>query len=555
MTRAVVVGGTRSGKSDLARRRAAAASAPVVVVATGSASDPEMAQRIAAHQRRRPADWKTVETTDLVAALQAAPADATVVVDDLDGWLADRMGAAGLWSDREVDPLDEAEERAAARVLEGLDAFWDAAAARPGLTAVVAGQPGWAPTPLGASTRRYLDLHGEALQRLTAAADEVVVAIAGRALSLEGAPWPACDPHAPGSASGASGRQGAGSAPGAAGLPAALREHGDTQVPAGCLDLAVNVLHGPPGWLADRLAARMGDLAAYPDPGPARAAAAARHQRPPGECLLLGGAAEGLHLLARVLRPRLAACVHPSFTEAEAALRLAGTPIVRVHRQPSAAWRLDPAAVPRAADLVVVGRPDSPTGVADAPAVIAGLCRPGRTVVVDEAFAEFLDDPSGLAGRRDLDGVVAVRSLTKLWGLAGLRVGYLVGPASLVARLGEARQPWPVSTLACEAVVALAAAETERAARASRVAAEREYLHAALAAIPGVDAWPGAANFLLLRTGRRDLRERLLDRGIAVRRGGTFPGLDDRYVRVAVRDRAASDRLAAAVASVLAGAG
>ncbi len=85
--------------------------------------------------------------------------------------------------------------------------------------------------------------------------------------------------------------------------------------------------------------------------------------------------------------------------------------------------------MPRDADLVVVGNPNNPTGSLDPAATVAGLARPGRVLVVDEAFMELTpDEAESLAGRRDLPGLVVVRSLTKLWGLAGLRAGYVLAP-------------------------------------------------------------------------------------------------------------------------------
>lgn len=524
MTTTVVLGGTRSGKSVRAEDLAAATGAPVVYLATGRASDPELAERIAEHRRRRPPSWSTVESPDIATALGEAPAGATVLVDDLEGWLVDRMTAAGLWTDAEVAPLDETARRAWDHIVEDAAAWWSLARRRTGDTIVTAGQTGWGPTPASASTRRWLDLHGDVLQLLSADADRVELVVAGRVLPL-GTP--------------------------AGAVPPALREHGDRQVPPGTVDLAVNVLDGPPSWLRERLAACLDGLTAYPDVGAARRAAASRHARPPEECLVLDGAAEAFWLLARVLQPRLAACVHPSFTEGEAALRAAGAPVVRVLRSPGDGWRLDPAAVPDRADLVLLGRPDNPTGVVDPVETIEALCRPGRTVVVDEAFAEFLADADGLAGRRELPGLVVLRSLTKLWGLAGLRVGYLLADPGLVARLDADRQPWPVNSLALTAVEACVAAEDERRARAQAVADDRAWLEAALAEVEGLEVWPAAANFVLARSRRRDVRQRLLDAGFAVRRGETFPGLDETYVRITVRDRPTMTAFVAAVRAAL----
>src|SRR2546423_7558735 len=107
--------------------------------------------------------------------------------------------------------------------------------------------------------------------------------------------------------------------------------HGDAELAPGLVDLAVNVrAEPPPDWLAAPIAAALGDLARYPDPGPARAAVAARHGRPAGEVLLTAGAAQAFTLLAQAqLGVRRPLVVHPQFTEPEAALVAAGD---RVHR-------------------------------------------------------------------------------------------------------------------------------------------------------------------------------------------------------------------------------
>ena len=309
-----------------------------------------------------------------------------------------------------------------------------------------------------------------------------------------------------------------------------LHDHGDRQVPAGAVDLAVNVWAPTPDWLLHEL--RAVDPAGYPDEAPAIEAIAARHAVAPDECLLLNGAAEAFWLLAQALRPRLAACVHPSFTAPEAALTSAGVPVHRVQRRPADDFALDPGAVPEDADLVVLGRPDNPTGRSEPLEVLAALARPGRLLVVDEAFAEFLPDAMGGYGA-GIPGLVCVRSLTKLWGLAGLRVGYLLAAPEVTARLAAARQPWPVSSLAVRAATLVTGAVDERRRLASAVADARGSMLDLLGPLD-LTTWSSPANFLLLRGPDEGLRGRLLERGFAVRRAETFPGLDRRYVRVAV---------------------
>jgi histidinol-phosphate aminotransferase len=177
-------------------------------------------------------------------------------------------------------------------------------------------------------------------------------------------------------------------------------------------------------------------------------------------------------------------------------------------------------------------------------------------LVVDEAFADTLPgEPESLAARGDLPGLVVLRSLTKTWGLAGLRVGYVLAASELVDVLAAAAPRWSVSTPALVAVEACttagARAEAEAAARA--LAGDREHLLGALAGVPGVEVrGEPAASFLLLHTpGRDDVRGLLRARGWAVRRGDTFPGLDAEHVRVAVRNRTTSDAFVAELAAVL----
>lgn len=328
-----------------------------------------------------------------------------------------------------------------------------------------------------------------------------------------------------------------------------LRHHGDAEVRDGgaaLVDLAVNVrADTPPVWLRERIAGSLGSLAAYPDGRAARAAVAARHGLPAERVLLTAGAAEAFVLLARALKVRRPVVVHPQFTEPEAALRDAGHSVDRVLLREEDGFRLDPAAVPGDADLVVIGNPTNPTSVLHPADAIAGLARSGRTLVVDEAFMDAVPgEREALAGRTDVPGLVVLRSLTKTWGLAGLRIGYVLAAPETVADLERAQPLWPVSTPALTAAEACVAprALAEAAHAAHRVAADRAHLVAGLAefAPDGLRVVePAEGPFVLVRLPRAAaVRRHLRDLGFAVRRGDTFPGLDEEWLRLAVRDRA-----------------
>jgi histidinol-phosphate/aromatic aminotransferase/cobyric acid decarboxylase-like protein/adenosyl cobinamide kinase/adenosyl cobinamide phosphate guanylyltransferase len=534
----LVLGGVRSGKSAVAERIAAGHGAPVRYLATGGGSDPEMAERIERHRARRPAGWRTVECDDPERA-QPGPGE-TLLVDGIAPWLARQMREEGLETAADVAPLGPDGRAAHDRVVEGVRGFARAAAERPGLTVVVAEESGLGVTPLGAGTRRYLDLAGEAAQTLAEHAQRVVLVVAGQPVDLLD--------------------RGTGAGP-ASPRPAdlgELRVHGDQMVAPGQLDFAVNVVPGgPPDWLREAMAAALDQVGSYPDERPALEALAVRHGREPDEVLASNGSAEAFWLLAAALQARGAVVVHPSFTEPEAALRAAGHRVERVLRNP-ADFTLDPSAVPAGADLVVLGNPNNPTGTLDPAEAVARLARPGRLLVVDEAFMELVPgEAESLADRRELPGTIVVRSLTKLWSLAGIRAGYLLAPPDVVAAARAVRQPWGVSAPACAALTAWVRhtadpGGAEAAAVASWVAAARERLAADLAALPGVRVWPSAANFLLLRVpDGAAARSGLAERGIAVRRADTFPGLGPDHLRVAVRRPDDNRRLVVALRQVL----
>ncbi|MFG1810197.1 Rv2231c family pyridoxal phosphate-dependent protein CobC [Streptomyces sp. NPDC049040] len=339
-----------------------------------------------------------------------------------------------------------------------------------------------------------------------------------------------------------------------------LAHHGDAEVGEGLVDLAVNVRAGtPPPWLAERIAASLSGLAAYPDGRAARRAVALRHGRADErEVLLTAGAAEAFVLLARALRPRHAVVVHPQFTEPEAALRAAGHPVHRVLLAAADGFRLDPAAVPADADLVVLGNPTNPTSVLHPASLVRELARPGRTLVVDEAFMDAVPgEPESLAAARDVPGLLVLRSLTKTWGLAGLRIGYVLGAREPIAALERAQPLWAVSTPALAAARACVGADAlaEAAAAAVEAAADRAYLLSRLRDFPAVRVAGDspAAPFVLLRMpAAGQVRTRLRALGYAVRRADTFPGLGPDWLRVAVRDRRTTDGFANALATATA---
>ncbi|WP_285730791.1 cobyrinate a,c-diamide synthase [Nocardiopsis sp. ATB16-24] len=329
-----------------------------------------------------------------------------------------------------------------------------------------------------------------------------------------------------------------------------LRHHGDAETREGLLDLAVNVYAGErPSWLDRALRESLDHVSSYPDPGPARTAIARRHARPEAEVLPTAGAAEAFTLVARLRPWRRPVVVHPQFTEPHAALEQAGHTVTTVLCAAEDGFALDPASVPDDADLVVVGNPTNPTGVLHPRRVLRRLCRPGRLVVVDEAFMDAVPgEPESLADER-VEGLVVLRSLTKHWSIPGVRAGYVVGEEGVVRELGRSQTPWSVSTSAIAATVACMgeAAVPEALERARTLDRWRGFLEAGLREA-GLEFVPSRAPFVLVRVGV-GVHALLRERGVAVRRADTFPGLDTSWVRVAVRPPETTRYLLAALAT------
>lgn len=322
-----------------------------------------------------------------------------------------------------------------------------------------------------------------------------------------------------------------------------LCHHGDRDLVPGAVDLAVNVRGTAPDWLRAAVAAGDdgGGWAAYPDPTAAVTAIADRHGVDATMVLPTAGAAEAFTLVARGVQASHPVVVHPQFTEPEAALRAAGRRPARHVLSAEQGFALTASTIPDRADLLLVGNPTNPTGVLHPAAVLHRLRRSGRVVVVDEAFMDLVPgEPESVIGP-DLTGVLVIRSLTKTWGVAGLRAGYVVGDPALVEQLAAQQPPWSVSTPALRVIEAALSPEAlVYAARlASSTAADRADLVARLHGLGLPTVTPAHGPFVLLDTaalGPASIRGALSARGFAVRRGETFPGLGPTWIRVAVRD-------------------
>ena len=331
-----------------------------------------------------------------------------------------------------------------------------------------------------------------------------------------------------------------------------LRHHGDAELVPDLADFAVNVYAGArPSWLDDALHRAVDACATYPNTRQAREMIAARHGRETAEVLPTAGAAEAFSLIAGLRRWHRPVVVHPQFTEPQVALEQAGHHVTTVLCSAADDFAIYPDDVPDDADLVMVGNPTNPTAVLHSADTLRRLLRPGRVVVVDEAFMDAVPHEPHTLTHDGTPGLLVIRSLTKHWSVAGIRAGYLLGDRDLIAEAERRQVPWSVSTPATAVMVACSndCAEDEKLRRAEELQRWRTDLVDTLAR-RDVRVIPGAAPFVLAQLGPGSHRL-LREAGIAVRRADTFPGLDDSWVRIAVRDHAATVPLAEAIYRML----
>jgi histidinol-phosphate aminotransferase len=288
----------------------------------------------------------------------------------------------------------------------------------------------------------------------------------------------------------------------------------------------------------------------------------------PEELLVGAGADEILDLLGKVFIPAGGSAVIPIPTYAMYRVvteQRAARAVLVPRLGPAAGWRFDAAAVraaAAAADLVWICSPNNPTALAEPDGAIADLLagmaedaaaagRAPAIVALDEAYAEFVDH--SLVGlRNEHSNLVIVRTASKAYGLAGLRVGFAIARPETIARIAPFRPPGSVSTVSVTVVTEALDDPSGMRANVARVDAERDRLAQALRDV-GWDVGPSVTNFLLvdLRTVEQAaaVATGLLARGLVPR---TFPEGHPlaHALRLTIRDRAGNDRLIAAAREI-----
>jgi threonine-phosphate decarboxylase len=291
----------------------------------------------------------------------------------------------------------------------------------------------------------------------------------------------------------------------------------------------------------------------------------ARFHGIPEEAIVVGNGSTALiYRLPYALLVKSALVLHPTFSEYERAFGLGGCRIDMVMRDEAngfrAPWQRLFEGLRRGYGVVILCNPNNPTGDVMAKDELAEFveeaARLGTVVVVDEAFMDFHEEATLKHEVLRRGNLIVLRSMTKLYALAGLRLGFLVASPPLAKRVREADEPWSVSALA-----QLAGRESLKDRNYLRrtlelVATERQYLTEQLGVIPGLVVYPSVTNFLLMKITRPGwdaprLQQGLIRHGMLIRDCRSFPGLGGSFMRIAVRSRKENSRLLGALQGTL----
>jgi threonine-phosphate decarboxylase len=322
---------------------------------------------------------------------------------------------------------------------------------------------------------------------------------------------------------------------------------------------------GPPAGLFAHLADSLQDVTAYPDPACRSLCAAIRARYPMNHHLVPGnGAGELIYLVMRAIPAGSVLVCAPTFALYEKGALAADREVYHHTLQEQDGFALNVAALCDnirriRPTLTVLCNPNNPTGhllTRDEILAVAAVCaKLGGFLLVDEAFLEFCPDwrERTLLGQAP-DNVLVLYSMTKLFAIPGLRLGFLAAPSALAQAVSRLRDPWSVSTLAQRAgeyvlrdqdFVERSVLEVGRLARD---------LAASLMKLPGLRLWAPTVNYLFMESLTRPshvLQQELLCGRVLVRDCGNFVGLSPRYIRVAVRTELENQKLTTAMHTVL----
>lgn len=293
----------------------------------------------------------------------------------------------------------------------------------------------------------------------------------------------------------------------------------------------------------------------YPDPESKdlKNGIAAFHNLHQNNILVGNGSIELIHLIPHALKARNVLIVGPTFSEYEFAAKSNGGQPIFVMAREEDNFKIDIFKIKKfipKVDLIFLCNPNNPTAFLMPKTDILNLldlCKKYNTfLIIDEVFMDFVQDSQEItlvAEAVKHNWIIVLKSLTKFFALAGLRLGYLIGHRSIISQISKFQYPWNVNSLA--QVVAREVIKDKAYLKISKafILEERNYLFKNLKKIKGLKVYYPSSNFVFCKLenckvqGSKDLSKKLFKMGIIIRSCHNFRGLDERFFRIAVRKR------------------
>ncbi|WP_339252011.1 threonine-phosphate decarboxylase CobD [Sporosarcina sp. FSL W8-0480] len=326
------------------------------------------------------------------------------------------------------------------------------------------------------------------------------------------------------------------------------------EIPAAILDFSENCNPaGPPPAVLKLWPHLISRLIAYPDPSgePFLSEVANYHGIPVSSVVAGNGAAELLSLIAERYRGKQAIVVHPTFSEYEATLQGRGVEIIRIVSSEEDGFKLPVEAILGAipsASVLYLCTPNNPTGIlpdrADLLSIIHKAGKIGCEVVLDEAFIDFIDEnKSFIPLMNDFPHVIIVRSMTKMYAIPGIRLGYAVAQPEVIAELKEQLPHWNVNGIA-SAIGAVCLEQEEYRNEAIRHANEERRKMTDFLKQHGCTVINSETNFLVFKPSNAGkLYTDMLRRSIVLRHTENFRGMDGHYLRIGMKSSEEMEKL------------
>jgi threonine-phosphate decarboxylase len=328
---------------------------------------------------------------------------------------------------------------------------------------------------------------------------------------------------------------------------------------------------GPPPKAVEAVKANARLIKFYPDPNPVEFKEAIAEYVGHGvnaENILLGnGSIELIYMITEALPQVFKAVIPvPSFSEYEKATLRVGGEVTFVQLPPDFSMDQEKikAAVTGDTKIMCICNPHSPSGrlyTKDEVMELVDFCQKKDIIFsIDENYIEFADegDKNTVAGMvKDYDNLFVIRSVTKFFGMAGLRFGYAVAATNLIDKLETVRQPWSMNGLVNTTTLAAFSDSEFIKNTKETINKNRAQLAKDLASIEGFQVHPSTTNFLLVKITNRKLtstmlKEQLAKEKILVRDCCTFMGMDDSYIRITVRSEKDNKTLVETIKKVIA---